>query len=101
MSVAPLPGVDPLAATQAVADTRTSNTRRAPSTAENPSGSGGSGASDADQLKQLETQFSQSDFNAQKVQDIQNAISQGKYSINAGAIADGLLRSAGGLAGVS
>ena len=50
-------------------------------------------------LSQLETQFSQSSFDAGKVSEIRNAISDGRYQVNAGAVADKLLASAAQLAG--
>jgi len=50
-------------------------------------------------LSQLETQFPQSSFDAAKVSEIRAAISEGRYQINAGAIADNLIASAAQLAG--
>ena len=50
-------------------------------------------------LNQLETQFSQSSFDAAKVSEISAAISEGRYQVNAGAVADKLLASAAQLAG--
>jgi negative regulator of flagellin synthesis FlgM len=49
-------------------------------------------------LNQLETQFSGSSFDAAKVSEIKSAISEGRYQINAGAVADKLLESATQLA---
>jgi len=50
-------------------------------------------------LSQLETQFSQSSFDAGKVSDIRSAITEGRYQVNSGAVADKLLASAAQLAG--
>jgi negative regulator of flagellin synthesis FlgM len=50
-------------------------------------------------LSQLETQFSQSGFDAGKVSEIRNAITDGRYQVDAGAVADKLLASAAQLAG--
>jgi negative regulator of flagellin synthesis FlgM len=50
-------------------------------------------------LSQLEQQFSQSSFDAAKVDQIRSAISEGRYQVNAGAVADKLLASAAQLAG--
>jgi negative regulator of flagellin synthesis FlgM len=50
-------------------------------------------------LNQLETQFPQSSFDAAKVSEIRAAIAEGRYQINAGAIADKLLASAAQLTG--
>jgi len=69
--------------------------------ASKPSGqAAGAQASDsANRLSQLETQFSQSSFDAGKVSEIRNAITEGRYQVNAGAVADKLLASAAQLAG--
>ena len=53
----------------------------------------------SNRLSQLETQFSQSSFDAAKVSEIRTAISEGRYQVNAGAVADKLLASAAQLAG--
>jgi len=79
-------------------DTRTAATARKPATTSSTSTSDTQGASAA-RMNQLEAQFSQSDFNAQKVQDIQSAIAQGKFQVNSGAIADKLISNAAELAG--
>ena len=50
-------------------------------------------------LNQLETQFSQSSFDVNKVGDVRSAIAEGRYQVNAGAVADKLLASAAQLAG--
>jgi negative regulator of flagellin synthesis FlgM len=50
-------------------------------------------------LSQLETQFSQSSFDVKKVSEIQSAIAEGRYQVNAGVVADKLLASAAQLAG--
>jgi len=50
-------------------------------------------------LTQLEAQFSQSSFDAGKVDQIRSAISEGRYQVNAGVVADKLLASASQLAG--
>jgi len=50
-------------------------------------------------LSQLESQFSQSSFDAGKVTEVRNAISEGRYQVDAGAVADKLLASAAQLAG--
>lgn len=50
-------------------------------------------------LAQLENQFSGSDFDVKKVEEIRNAISEGKFKVNADAIADKLLSSVSDLLG--
>jgi negative regulator of flagellin synthesis FlgM len=50
-------------------------------------------------LSQLETQFSQSGFDAAKVSEIRAAIAEGRYQVNAGAVADKLISTAAQLAG--
>jgi negative regulator of flagellin synthesis FlgM len=50
-------------------------------------------------LNQLETQFSQSSFDVNKVTEIRSAIAEGRYQVNAGVVADKLLASAAQLAG--
>jgi negative regulator of flagellin synthesis FlgM len=60
---------------------------------EKPSGNGGAPDAAA-RLSQLEAQFSKADFNAAKVAEISSALAAGRYQINSGAIADGLISSA-------
>lgn len=48
-------------------------------------------ADPAARLSQLEAQFSQSDFDVAKVNEITAAIASGQYTVNADAIADGLI----------
>ena len=50
-------------------------------------------------LAQLENQFSGSDFDVKKVEEIRNAIAEGKFKVNADAIADKLLASVSDLLG--
>jgi negative regulator of flagellin synthesis FlgM len=50
-------------------------------------------------LNQLESQFPQSSLDAAKVSEIRAAIAEGRYQVNAGAVADKLLASAAQLAG--
>jgi negative regulator of flagellin synthesis FlgM len=50
-------------------------------------------------LAQLENQFSGSDIDVKKVEEIRNAISEGKFKVNADAIADKLLASVSDLLG--
>lgn len=52
-------------------------------------------------LSQLEAQFAQSNFDADKVNEVTAAIASGKYKVNAGAVADKLLDSAASLSGKS
>lgn len=47
----------------------------------------------AARLNQLETQFADADFDADKVEAIRTAIAAGRFEVKAGAIADGLLES--------
>jgi len=64
------------------------------------SGSGRVQLSDmSTRLNQLETQFSQSSFDVNKVGDVRSAIAEGRYQVNAGAVADKLLASAAQLVG--
>ena len=80
----------------------TGGTSRSTGTAAQPASSG-SGApvqlSDLSRLNQLESQFSPSSFDAGKVSEIRAAIAEGRYQVNAGAVADKLLASAAQLAG--
>jgi negative regulator of flagellin synthesis FlgM len=50
-------------------------------------------------LNQLEKQFPDTSFDAKKVSEIQSAIADGRYQVNAGAVADKLLASAAQLTG--
>lgn len=50
-------------------------------------------------LAQLETQFAGSDFDAKKVDEIRTAISEGRFKVNAEAVADKLLSSVSDLLG--
>ena len=52
----------------------------------------------SNRLNELEAQFPQSSFDAAKVAEIRSAIAEGRYNINAGAVADKLLESAAQLA---
>ncbi len=49
-------------------------------------------------LNQLESQFSQSSFDAAKVSEVRAAITEGRYQVNASVVADKLLASAAQLA---
>ena len=53
----------------------------------------------AARLSQLETQFAGSDFDAEKVAAVRRAIAQGRYTVNAEAVADRLLSSVAELLG--
>ena len=50
-------------------------------------------------LSQLESQFGGSDFDVKKVEEIRNAIAEGRFKVNAGAVADNLLSSVSDLLG--
>jgi negative regulator of flagellin synthesis FlgM len=50
-------------------------------------------------LAQLENQFSGSDFDVKKVEEIRNAIAEGRFKVNADAVADKLLSSVSDLLG--
>lgn len=50
-------------------------------------------------LAQLENQFSGSDFDVKKVEEVRNAIAEGRFKVNADAIADKLLASVSELLG--
>jgi negative regulator of flagellin synthesis FlgM len=53
----------------------------------------------ASRLSQLETQFGNADFDAKKVAEIRAAIAEGRFQVNPGAIADGLMSSVADLLG--
>jgi negative regulator of flagellin synthesis FlgM len=53
----------------------------------------------SNRLNQLEKQFPDTSFDAKKVSEIQSAIADGRYQVNAGAVADKLLASAAQLTG--
>ena len=53
----------------------------------------------AARLNQLEAQFGQSDFDAKKVEQVRNAIADGRFKVNADAVADRLLTSVAELLG--
>jgi negative regulator of flagellin synthesis FlgM len=53
----------------------------------------------ASRLNQLEAQFGASDFDAKKVEEVRSAIADGRFKVNAEAIADGLLNSVAELLG--
>jgi negative regulator of flagellin synthesis FlgM len=58
----------------------------------------GSGTTDpATRLSQLEAQYAPSDFSAAKVSEISSAIAAGRYTVDAGAVADKLLASTAAL----
>jgi negative regulator of flagellin synthesis FlgM len=66
----------------------------------NPSGSSSVHSTDAtSRLSQLESQFSQSGFDAAKVSEVKSAITEGRYQVNSGVVADKLIASAAQLAG--
>ncbi len=48
----------------------------------------------SNRLNQLESQFPDASFDANKVSEIRSAIAEGRYQVNAGAVADKLLASA-------
>jgi len=50
-------------------------------------------------LSRLEAQLSPSDFSAAKISEISAAIAAGRYKVNAGAVADGLIASTSQMAG--
>jgi negative regulator of flagellin synthesis FlgM len=50
-------------------------------------------------LAQLENQFGGADFDVKKVEEIRNAIAEGRFKVNADAIADKLLSSVSELLG--
>ena len=53
----------------------------------------------AARLSQLETQFANSDFDAKKVEEIRTAITEGRFTVDAGSGADKLLASVDELLG--
>jgi negative regulator of flagellin synthesis FlgM len=53
----------------------------------------------SNRLQQLESQFPDASFDAQKVSEIRSAIADGRYQVNAGAVADKLIASAAQLTG--
>jgi negative regulator of flagellin synthesis FlgM len=50
-------------------------------------------------LAQLESKFAGSDFDVKKVEEIRNAIAEGRFKVNADAVADKLLSSVSDLLG--
>jgi negative regulator of flagellin synthesis FlgM len=52
----------------------------------------------ASRMSQLESRFG-GDFDAKKVEEVRTAIAEGRFKVNAGAVADGLLASVGELLG--
>lgn len=53
----------------------------------------------ASRLNQLESQFSDADFDAKKVEEVRTAIAEGRFKVNADAVADKLLASVADLLG--
>lgn len=53
----------------------------------------------ASRLNQLESQFSQADFDVEKVEEVRAAIAEGRFKVNADAVADKLLASVAELLG--
>jgi negative regulator of flagellin synthesis FlgM len=53
----------------------------------------------AARLSQLETQFGQGDFDAKKVDEVRQAIAEGRFKVNSEAVADKLLSSVAELLG--
>ena len=53
----------------------------------------------ATRLNQLEAQFAASDIDAKKVEQIRNAIAEGRFKVNTEAVASGLLNSVAELLG--
>ena len=88
------PAAKPLATSGAA---RTGSAARQPAT----SGTGSPSTDPSARLSQLESQYASADFSAAKVNEISSAIAQGRYQVNAGAVADKLLASTAALAGKS
>jgi negative regulator of flagellin synthesis FlgM len=61
------------------------------------SGTGSASTDAAARLSQLEAQYAPSDFSAAKVSEISSAIAAGRYTVDAGAVADKLLASTAAL----
>lgn len=57
------------------------------------SATGSASTDPAAHLSRLEAQLSPSDFSSAKVNEISAAIAAGRYKVNAGAVADGLIAS--------
>jgi negative regulator of flagellin synthesis FlgM len=75
---------------------------RSSGSASQPAASGGGTVQLSQQsslLSKLETQFPDAGFDAAKVSEIRSAITEGRYQVNAGAVADKLLATAAQLAG--
>ncbi len=53
----------------------------------------------AARLNQLESQFAQADFDVKKVEEVRAAIAEGRFKVNAEAVADKLLASVAELLG--
>lgn len=53
----------------------------------------------AARLSQLETQFGQADFDVKRVDEVRNAIAEGRFKVNSDAVADRLLASVAELLG--
>lgn len=53
----------------------------------------------ASRLSELEAQFGTSDIDANKVEEVRNAIAEGRFKVNAEAVADRLLNSVAELLG--
>lgn len=53
----------------------------------------------ASRLNRLGAQFGASDIDAKKIEEIRNAIADGRFKVNADAVADGLLNSVAELLG--
>ncbi len=79
----------------------TAGSSRAGATGRQTPAAGSASTDPSTRLSQLEAQLSPSDFSAAKVSEISSAIAAGRYQVNAGAIADGLIASTAALAGKS